>query len=176
MLIVAFAMLSVPRLPPAPERLSTTKVSPKTLPNVVARGRAKMSGVVPAGTGAITWTVRVGHLPWLLWPSADDASKTAGVVRIARRSTSCVPPCCRRRYSALWCLHLRQRKASIGRRRFLADYPKNSRGSDFTRLSRIACFISLTGFEVGFALQGICRSRLYCGLGWRRRISTRQSG
>jgi hypothetical protein len=91
MLIVAFAMLSVPRLPPAPERLSTTKVSPKTLPNVVARGRAKMSEVVPAGTGAITWTVRVGHLPWLLWPSADDASKTAGVVRIARRSTSCVP-------------------------------------------------------------------------------------
>jgi hypothetical protein len=58
---VALAIASVPMVPPAPGRFSTTKGWPKTDEKWFAAARPAVSGVEPGGNGTMTRTGRSGH-------------------------------------------------------------------------------------------------------------------
>ena len=103
----ALAMTSVPRLPPAPVRLSATKGWPNTSVKCAATALAAMSGVEPGEKGTITrtWSGRprdrfpAGHAPrGPTWqpaararPARGSAAAAPGHLRGARHQTTPSP-------------------------------------------------------------------------------------
>src|SRR5262245_56393710 len=72
----AFATRAAPRLPPAPERLSTTTVCPSISPNAGPTMRAVMSTLPPGGYGTIS---RIGRPDCAV--AAPDRSSSSAAAR-----------------------------------------------------------------------------------------------